>query len=272
MGKKPRQDSPRKQHHVYNRGIDKKRIFSSIPAKYHFKQCILGGLERFNIAIYAYAFMDNHMHFLLEGDLSEIGSFMRYVQGRYAYTYNLHHDREGCVFQNVYKSKPIFDDNYFQGLIRYIHMNPVKAGQCKHPGNYFFSSYQEYLSPHRTSDPLLSPLAISFYQQQFKTPQSFHDFHQKSDIILYDDIKEEVSMQMEALQNHALDTIRLYYPISQWSEALSHVQHLPDIIILLSHTYHFTPTHISKLLGVSPYHVRNILSAAAASPTSTIST
>lgn len=270
MGKKPRQHSPRKQHHVYNRGIDKKHIFDSIPAKYFFKKCISSILSKTDISLYAYAIMSNHMHFLIEGDLQEIGKFMQYIQGRYAYTFNLHHDREGRVFQNVYKSKPVYDDNYFWGLVRYIHMNPVKAGQCSHPDAYTFSSYQEYIHSRDSQPSLLSPAAISLYQQRFSNSNEFYTFHNASDIILYDDIREEVSIQLQALQEHALETIRLYYPISDWKDISFCVHHLSDIITLLNDTYHFTAPHISKLLGISPYHIKNLLISSTSAPSKTI--
>lgn len=243
MGTTSRRHSPRKQYHVYNRGIDKKHIYSSAPAKYYFKQCIRNSLEETDVSIYSYAIMDNHMHFLLEGELSEIALFMQYTQGRFAYTYNLHHDREGRVFQNVYKSKPILDDRYFWGLIRYIHMNPVKAGLCRLPDDYHFSSYQEYTHPDNAATP---------------------------DIILYDDFREDIEIQIKTLEYHALETLRHFYNIVTWHDLARQVQHLPDIILLLSDTYHFTPPHISKLLNISPYHVRTIIKTFQASPSTPI--
>lgn len=266
MGTTSRRHSPRKQYHVYNRGIDKKHIYSSAPAKYYFKQCIRDSLEETDVSIYSYAIMDNHMHFLLEGELSEIALFMQYTQGRFAYTYNLHHDREGRVFQNVYKSKPILDDRYFWGLIRYIHMNPVKAGLCRLPDDYHFSSYQEYTHPDNAAAPLISPKAPALYQQHFNTPQDFRDFHSTPDIILYDDFREDIEIQIKTLECHALETLRHFYNIVTWHDLARQVQHLPDIIFLLSDTYHFTPPHISKLLNISPYHVRTIIKTFQPSP------
>ncbi|MDD3927528.1 MAG: hypothetical protein PHT33_12810, partial [bacterium] len=60
-----------------------------------------------------------------------LSTYMRRLLTGYAVAYNLRHKRHGHLFQNRYKSIVCEEDVYFQELVRYIHLNPLRAGQVK---------------------------------------------------------------------------------------------------------------------------------------------
>jgi REP element-mobilizing transposase RayT len=131
MPRQARLDSPGTLHHVILRGIEKKNI---VDDKYDRANMVsrIGELaEETKTSIYAWALMSNHMHILLKSGLHGLSQFMRRLLTGYAITYNIRHRRHGHLFQNRYKSIVCDEDAYFQELVRYIHLNPLRAKMVK---------------------------------------------------------------------------------------------------------------------------------------------
>jgi REP element-mobilizing transposase RayT len=79
--------------------------------------------------IYAWALLPNHAHLLLRSGSAGLPRFMRRLLTGYAITFNRRHKRVGYLFQNRYKSIVCEEDSYFRELVRYIHLNPIRAKQ-----------------------------------------------------------------------------------------------------------------------------------------------
>jgi putative transposase len=82
-------------------------------------------------SVYAWSLMTNHVHILLKSGPYGLSQFMRRLLTGYAITYNLRHKRYGHLFQNRYKSIICDEDVYFQQLVRYIHLNPLRVDLVK---------------------------------------------------------------------------------------------------------------------------------------------
>jgi putative transposase len=130
----PRQarlDSPGTLHHVIVRGIEKRRIVDNDTDREEFV-CRLGSLStETKTRVYAWALMPNHAHILLVSGPKGLPKFMRRLLTGYAVTYNRRHRRHGHLFQNRYKSIVCDADVYFRELVRYIHLNPLRAKVVK---------------------------------------------------------------------------------------------------------------------------------------------
>ncbi len=98
--------------------------------------------------LFAYCLMGNHVHLLLKIQKEKLEQIFKRIGARFVYWYNWKYERSGHLFQDRFRSEPIDDDGYLLTVVRYIHMNPVKAGICKNVSSYKFSSYTEYVSPH----------------------------------------------------------------------------------------------------------------------------
>jgi len=81
--------------------------------------------------IYALALLNNHAHILLRSGSVGLPSYMRRLLTGYAISFNRRHHRHGHLFQNRYKSIVCEEDPYFRELVRYIHLNPLRAGNVK---------------------------------------------------------------------------------------------------------------------------------------------
>ena len=85
--------------------------------------------------------MENHYHLLLRTPQPTLREGMQRLNGSYAQGFNARHRLGGHVFEGRYTSVTVTGDDHLRELIRYISLNPVRAGACRHPGDWFWSSY-----------------------------------------------------------------------------------------------------------------------------------
>ena len=114
-------------HHVMIRGIEGTDIFCDNEDRGDFTSRISSLVGRTDTRIVAWALMTNHVHLLLLSGQSGLSSFMRSLLTGYAIRFNRRHQRTGHLFQNRYKSIICEEEIYLLQLIRYIHLNPLRA-------------------------------------------------------------------------------------------------------------------------------------------------
>jgi hypothetical protein len=91
--------------------------------------------------------MDNHLHLVLRRVERPLGLLMQRLLTGYSSRFNLRHRRTGHLFQNRYKSILCQEDTYLLELVRYVHLNPVRARMVGDPARYRWSSDRAYLNP-----------------------------------------------------------------------------------------------------------------------------
>jgi putative transposase len=131
MPRQARLDVPGALHHIIVRGINKTDIFKDDQDRGLFLErlgCQVGEGES---AIYAWVLMTNHVHLLFRSGKDGISGVMRKLLTWYAQYFNRRHKRTGHLFENRYKSILCDEDNYLLALVRYIHLNPLRAGIVK---------------------------------------------------------------------------------------------------------------------------------------------
>jgi REP element-mobilizing transposase RayT len=127
MPRRARLDSPGTLHHVIIRGIEKRWIVNDDQDRENFITR-MGELSlKTKTVVYAWTLMSNHAHILLRSGPEGLSTYMRRLLSGYAITYNQRHQRYGHLFQNRYKSIVCEEDAYFRELVRYIHLNPLRA-------------------------------------------------------------------------------------------------------------------------------------------------
>ena len=114
-------------HHVIGRGIARKQIFLSDADREDFLHRLGEILVKTKTSCYAWALVPNHFHLLLRTGAAPLASVMQRLLTGYAVSYNLRHHRCGHLFQNRYKSILCEEDPYLLELVRYIHLNPLRA-------------------------------------------------------------------------------------------------------------------------------------------------
>ena len=131
-------------YHVILRGINRQRIFEDAEDYDRFLFLLNHYREACDVELYAWCLMPNHVHLLLKEGKLPLSAYFRRLGTSFVYWYNLKYERVGHLFQDRYKSETVEDDAYFLTALRYIHLNPVKAGLCGKPEEYPYSSYRGY--------------------------------------------------------------------------------------------------------------------------------
>ena len=198
-------------YHLYNRGTDKRKVFTS---QYDYERfiallylCNSSESTRIRskfltdmlsiktgkklVQIGAYCLMPNHFHLLLsecvEGGISR---FMQKLMTAYTMYFNKKNERTGNLFQGVFKAEHLDRDEYLKYIFAYIHLNPVKLvdSKWKENGiknrtiaknflkNYSYSSYLEYIGIDRKEKVILSPNAFPHYFEKVDAFQKMINF------------------------------------------------------------------------------------------------
>lgn len=128
MPRGPRLDAPGTLHHVILRGIERRDIVCNDKDRDDFRTRMGDLALSTATSIFAWALMNNHAHILLRSGPEGLPVFMRRFLTGYAVSFNRRRQRCGHLFQNRYKSIICQENAYFTELVRYIHLNPLRAG------------------------------------------------------------------------------------------------------------------------------------------------
>ena len=128
MPRKARIDAPGALHHIIVRGIERRKIFYDDNDRDNFLDRLGNILTDTKTSCFAWALIPNHLHLLLRTGVTPIATVMRRLLTGYAVSFNRRHRRHGQLFQNRYKSILCQENPYLLELVRYIHLNPLRAG------------------------------------------------------------------------------------------------------------------------------------------------
>jgi putative transposase len=207
--------TPNSFYHVYNRGVEKRIVFSDNQDYSVFlsylqtylepkdetgllsillskdssaqekgvarKKLLLKNYHQ-HIELVAYALLPNHFHLLVKQNSPMLNSFMNSLGTRYAMYFNKKYKRTGVLFEDVYKAVRVESDEQLLHLSRYIHQNPFHWQKIpfSQPQTVTLpSSLPEYLKIRDTS--WIRPLHILDYFSEFNPSKTYADFFQQND-------------------------------------------------------------------------------------------
>lgn len=128
MPRKARIDATGALHHVIIRGIERRKIFRSDYDRKNFVNRLAELIPETHTDCFAWALIPNHVHLLLRTGLIPISILMNRLLTGYGGWFNKKYKRNGQLFQNRFKSFLCQEDRYLKELVRYIHLNPLRAG------------------------------------------------------------------------------------------------------------------------------------------------
>lgn len=145
MARRPRNSCASEIYHVIMRGNNRKDIFSSERDYNRFCLLMQEGVTRFDHRIYAFCLMRNHVHLAIRQGNVPISKICQNIAFRYSRYYNDRHKLIGHLFQGRFKSILVRGRIYLRQLIRYIHLNPVRAKIIEYPEQFTWSSHLAYI-------------------------------------------------------------------------------------------------------------------------------
>ncbi len=142
MPRKPRFYQPGLPVHVFQRGHNKEPVFFDDEDYLVYLRFLKESAEACGCLVHAYVLMTNHVHLLVTPESSTAISTLFQSIGRHYVPYiNKAYQRRGSLWEGRHKGNVIESEAYFLSCMRYIEMNPVRAGMVEHPAKYRWSSY-----------------------------------------------------------------------------------------------------------------------------------
>ena len=144
MPRKSRTLSSTGIYHIVLRSVNKQIIFEEESDYKKFLYTLSDYKKNYDIEIYAYCLMDNHIHILLNSAPDKLSLFFLSLETKFVKWYNNKYRRSGHLFQDRFRSFVIEDNDAFLSVLFYIHNNPVKSSVCRYPSEYRWSSYNAF--------------------------------------------------------------------------------------------------------------------------------
>lgn len=191
-------------YHIYNRGVEKRKIFQTerdyqrfldnlryylhnqkIPftkfqrlperAKAVYLKMNPETSEKRRIHLIAYCLMPNHFHLLLKGEQYDgVTLFVSDISNSHTRYFNIKHERVGRLLQGTFKSKEIVGEESLLQVSRYIHLNPILSELSKRPEEYPYSSYKTWTGQRKSS--LLSQGLVTTWVERAGGFEGYKEF------------------------------------------------------------------------------------------------
>jgi putative transposase len=143
MARLPRYVIPGQPQHIIQRGNNRQVIFAGEADYRFFRDALVEAAARHELAIHAYVWMTNHVHLLATPAREDsISKTFQSVGRRYVQYFNYSYKRSGTLWEGRYRATVVDSERYLLTLMRYIELNPVRAGMAAAPQDYPWSSYR----------------------------------------------------------------------------------------------------------------------------------
>jgi REP element-mobilizing transposase RayT len=136
-------------YHVVLRGNNRGDIFFEDRDRRAWQSLLQKGLDRYGHRLHAYCWMTNHVHLLLQAGAVPLSNFLGTLASTYAKTVNTRDGRVGHLFERRYRASLVQQDPYLLEVVRYIHLNPIRASIVASLGDYPWSSHHAYTGQRR---------------------------------------------------------------------------------------------------------------------------
>ena len=99
-------------------------------------------VQEYDLECVDYCLMETHFHLSIRNRRRNLSAAMQTLKGEYGAQWNQRHARVGHVFEGPFKDQIVQGERYFRNLVRYIALNPVRAGLVADPGDWLWSGYR----------------------------------------------------------------------------------------------------------------------------------
>ena len=179
MPRKARIDAPGCLHHIIARGIDHQNLFKDKYDRENFIDRLKTIVSETGTTCFAWCLMPNHFHILFKTGSTPIATVMRRLLTGHAIYFNCRHHRNGHLFQNRYKSILCQEDTYLKELIRYIHLNPLRASivpNMKALDSYRYSGHSTVMGRYKNGWQSTESVLLLFGAKESKARQLYRRF------------------------------------------------------------------------------------------------
>lgn len=155
MSRQSRLIVPGLPHHIVQRGNNRHPVFKSDEDYTAYLHWLREAAKETKVQVHAYVLMPNHVHILATPqDATGLALMMQRVGRFYVPYYNRRHERTGTLWEGRFRTSVVDSDTYLLACMRYIELNPVRAGLAAGPADYRWSSFAHHIG--QRPDALIS--------------------------------------------------------------------------------------------------------------------
>lgn len=178
MARPPRIEVPGALYHVIARGNQRRTIFRDAVDYRRYLDLLARYQQRQGFTLYAYVLLPNHLHLLLSPGRFALSKTMQGLQQTYTRHFNQRYRVVGHCFQGRYKAILCQSDAYLLELVRYLHLNPVRAGLVPTAARYRWSSHRLYLGGRDTGGVAVEAVLRQFSSIRERAVAAYRAFVQ----------------------------------------------------------------------------------------------
>lgn len=177
MARLPRLILPEQPHHIILRGNNRQAIFYSDLDREHLLATLKEVASQYRVAIHAYVLMDNHLHLLATPPAADaLSRMMQSLGRRYVGWFNARHQRSGTLWEGRFRAGLIEGERHLLACMRYIELNPVRAGLCAEPAQWSWSSAAHHLGLARSAVVTEHEMYWSLGNTPFEREHAYREF------------------------------------------------------------------------------------------------
>jgi putative transposase len=176
MGRQLRILFPGAVYHLTSRGNERKNIFRDDIDRKKMLKIVGEAKGKYDFKLFVYTLMSNHYHFLIKTEKTNLPLIMQYVNTSYGIYFNRKYKRSGHLFQSRYKSILVEHGPDIKEVVRYIHLNPIRAKMCEELTKYPWSSHGQYTGARENGIADVWHVLKFFGESQRKAVRAYEKF------------------------------------------------------------------------------------------------
>lgn len=184
MARKPRIEFEGALYHVITRGNQKQKTFRGAEDYQRYLKILADYKSRYDFLLYGYVLMENHVHLLMETKKVPLSKILQGINQSYTMYFNRRYATVGHLFQGRYKAILCDRDSYLLSLLKYIHMNPIRAGMVKSLEEYRWSSHQCYVGRAGGGGMVSTELVLKMFSDNMKKARRAYRSHMGEELVL----------------------------------------------------------------------------------------
>jgi REP element-mobilizing transposase RayT len=158
---RPLRDQSAGIRHITCRGNRRQEIFVDDLDRRRYLWSLEETCRRYGWSLAGYCLMRNHVHLVARVGAGSISRGMQWLSGRYGQLFNRRHGVTGHLFQGRFHATIVEDEGYALDVVRYVDLNPVRAGAVRHPAEWGWSSHRALVGPSPCRSRSMTSRALS---------------------------------------------------------------------------------------------------------------
>ncbi|MGB9699327.1 MAG: transposase [Thermodesulfobacteriota bacterium] len=182
---------------MITRGNQRQQIFRATADNEQYLKILEDYKFRYDFLIFAYVLMENHVHLLMETKEVPLSKILQGINQRYTMYFNRKYTTLGHLFQGRYKAILCEKETYLLSLVKYIHMNPVRVGIAKNPGEYRWSSHLSYIGKVRSGGVVDSELVLKMFgDDRREATRAYREYMEGKEMLRREDVYATVDQRI----------------------------------------------------------------------------